>query len=397
MMKRDPVSDRSKDIVRSGIRVMYDLALGVQGLVHLEIGEPDFATPQHIVDAAKKALDEGYTHYTPNAGYKDLRESIARKLLKDNTIEANPDSEIIVTSGAMQAISLALLITINPGDEVIVTDPAYESFVRQTKLAGGIPISVQVREEDEFRLKATEVEKAITQKTKMIIINSPANPTGSVMLKDDLEGIAELAIRHDLLVLSDETYEKILYDGAQHYSISSLPDMKERVIAVFAFSKTYAMTGWRLGYATGPIRTCRLAREVGVGEMVKLQEFYVTCATSISQRAAIAALNGPQDFVSHMVSEFRKRRDFMYEQITKVQGITCIKPKGAFYLFPNVSRTKLQKDDPAIDLLKTCRVVTAPGDAFGTHGNGHIRISLASSMENLKTAAARISAGLGAA
>ncbi len=388
-MERNFVSDRSKSVTRSGIRVMYDLALSVEGLVHLEIGEPDFSTPQHIVDAAKKALDEGYTHYTPNAGYKDLRESVSRKVLKDNGIEADPESEIIVTSGAMQAISSAILVTINPGDEMILPDPAYESFVRQTRFASGIPIPVEVKEDDEFRLKPEKVEKAITKRTKMIIINSPGNPTGSVMSKDDLEGIAELAMRHDLLVLSDEIYEKMLYDGARHDSIASFPGMKERTITVFAFSKTYAMTGWRVGYAIAPKGIIR--------EMTKLQEFYVTCATSICQKAALAALEGPQDFVTGMVAEFKRRRDFMYDQIRKMRGMSCVKPKGAFYLFPNVSRTKLRKDDPAKDLLEKCKVVTAPGKAFGGYGDNYVRISLASSMDNLRVASERMIVGLGSA
>ncbi len=381
-MERDFVSDRSKSVVRSGIRVMYDLALGVGGLVHLEIGEPDFSTPQHIVAAAKKALDEGYTRYTPNAGYRDLRESVSRKVSRDNGIEADPESEIIITSGAMQAISAATLVTINPGDEVIIPDPAYESFVRQTRFASGIPVPVQVKEEDEFRLTPEKVEQAITKRTKMIIINSPANPTGSVMSKNDLEGIAELAIRHNLLVLSDEIYEKILYDGSRHYSIASFPGMKERTITVFAFSKTYAMTGWRVGYAVAPKSI--------VGEMTKLQEFYVTCATSICQRAALAALEGPQDFVTGMVAEFKRRRDFMYDEIGRMRGFSCVKPKGAFYLFPNVSRTELRKDDPAKDLLEKCKVVTAPGKAFGGYADGYVRISLASSMGNLRTASERM-------
>jgi aminotransferase len=381
-MVKNVISDRSKSVVRSGIRVMYDLASGVDGLVHLEIGEPDFPTPQHIVEAAKQALDQGYTHYTPNAGYKDLRETVARKLLRDNRIEADSESEVIITSGAMQAISSTLLVTINPGDEVIIPDPAYESFVRQTKFAGGLPVQVEVSEEDEFRLKPDNVEKAITKKTKMIIINSPANPTGSVMLRADLEGIAELAIQHDLLVLSDEIYEKILYDDARHYSIASFPGMKERTITVFALSKTYAMTGWRIGYAIGP--------KTIIKEMVKLQEFTVSCATSICQRAAIAALDGPQGFLANVVTEFERRRDFMHDQITKVDGISCVKPKGAFYLFPNVSKTKLRKDNPAGDLLEKCKVVTAPGSAFGGCGNGHVRISLAASMDNLKMGAERM-------
>ena len=386
-MSRDVISDRSKSVVRSGIRVMYDLGLDKEGLAHLEIGEPDFPTPQHIVDAAKRALDEGYTQYTPNAGDPDLRESISRKLRADNKIDADPATGIIITCGAMQAISSALLVTINPGDEVIIPDPAYESFVRQTRFAGGIPVPVEVREEEEFRLKPEDVEKAMTNKTKMVIINSPANPTGSVMQKEDLAGIAELATDHDLLVLSDEIYEKMLYDGVQHYGIATFPGMQDRAVTVFAFSKSYSMTGWRVGYAVGP-------KDI-IGEMIKIQEFYVTCVTSIAQRAAIAALEGPQDCVSKMVAEFKRRRDYMYEEVTKVHGITCVKPKGAFYLFPNTSRANLKQDDPAVDLLNKCGVVTAPGTAFGEHGKDHIRISLASSMENLKAAATRMQAKLG--
>jgi len=230
------------------------------------------------------------------------------------------------------------------------------------------------------------VEKAITKRTKMIIINSPGNPTGSVMSKDDLEGIAQLAMQHNLLVLTDEIYEKILYDGARHYSIASFPGMKERTITVFAFSKTYAMTGWRVGYAVAP-------RDI-VKEMTKIQEFYVTCATSICQRAALAALDGPQDFVTGMVSEFKIRRDFMHDQIKRMRGMSCVKPKGAFYLFPNVSRTELRKEDPAKDLLEKCKVVTAPGKAFGDYGDGYVRISLASSMDNLRAASERMIASL---
>jgi len=386
-VERDFISDRSKSVVQSGIALMNESSLRIADTIHLEIGEPDFPTPQHIVDAAKKALDEGYTRYTPNAGYLDLRESISRKVLRDNGIEADPGTDVIVTSGAMQAIFSALLVTINPGDEVIISDPGYESFVRQTRLAGGVPVRVAVREEDEFRLKPEEVERAVTRKTKVVIINSPANPTGSVMLKDDLKGIAEIATDHKLLVLSDEIYEKMLYDGAEHHSIASFPDMQSRTITVFALSKTYAMTGWRVGYAVAPERIVR--------EMTKLQEFYVTCATSICQRAAIAALDGSQDFVSKMVTEFKNRRDFMYDQITELKGVSCIKPKGAFFLFPNVSGTSLRKDDPAMDLLEKCKIATAPGSAFGEHGKSYVRISLASSMDNLKTAAERMAAGLG--
>lgn len=361
---------------------MYDLALGVEGLVHLEIGEPDFSTPQHIIDAAKRALDEGHTHYTPNAGYKDLREQIAKKVLEDNGIEARPESDIIVTAGAMQAISSAILVTIDPGDEVLIPDPGYESFSRQVKFADGVPVPVQVKEEEEFRLNPKGVEKAITKKTKMIVVNTPSNPTGSVMAQEDLEGIAELAKQHDLLVLSDEIYEKILYDGAKHHSIASFPDMADRTITVFAFSKTYAMTGWRVGYAVGP--------KPIVKEMTKIQEFYVTCAPSICQRAALAALEGSQDCVREMLHEFSRRRDFMYNELTQLKRLSCVRPKGAFYLFPNIAGTGLRSEETAKILLEKGKVVTAPGRAFGKHGDNFLRISLGTSIQNLKSAAERI-------
>jgi len=385
-LEKNLISDRAGSVSRSGIRVMYDLALGLKELIHLDIGEPDFPTPKYIIEGAKKALDEGYTHYTPNAGYKDLRERIAEKLLEENKIEADPESEIIVTAGAMQAISLAILVTVNPSDEVIIPDPGYESFERQVRFAGGIPVPVGVREEEKFRLVPEDVEKAVTKKTKMIIINTPSNPTGSVMSKEDLEEIAELAKRYDLLVLSDEIYEKILYDGAKHYSIASLPEMADRTIAVFAFSKTYAMTGWRVGYA--------VSNEQIIGQMTKIQEFYVTCAPSISQRAALAALEGPQDFVREMVEDFERRRNFLYDELSKINMVNCVKPKGAFYLFPNISKTGLRSQEAAKLLLERGKVVTVPGRAFGKHGDDYLRLSFAASMNDLQIAAKRISATL---
>lgn len=361
---------------------MYNLALGVEDLIHLEIGEPDFPTPNHIIEDAKKAMDERYTRYTPTSGYMDLRERIAEKLLKENKIEADPASEIIVTAGAMQALSLAILVTINPGDEVIIPNPAYESFERQVKFAGGIPVPVQVKEENEFRLLPEEVERVVTKKTKMIILNTPSNPTGTVMSKSDLEGIAEIAKRHDLLVLSDEIYEKILYDGVKHFSIASLPGMKDRTITVFGFSKTYAMTGWRVGYAVSN-------KEI-IKEMNKVQEFYVTCAPSISQRAALAALEGPQDCIEKMVKEYEKRRDFLCYEINKCDKISCIKPKGTFYLFPNISKTGWKSEEIAEVLLKKGKVVVVPGRAFGKYGDYFIRLSFATSMDALQLAVERI-------
>jgi aspartate/methionine/tyrosine aminotransferase len=328
-------------------------------------------------------MDDHYTFYTPNLGFQDLRERIAEKVSEENGIDADPRDEIIVTAGAMQAISLAILVTINPGDEVVITDPAYESFERQVRFAGGVPRFVEVKEEDEFKLRAEEVEKVITKKTKMIIINSPANPTGAVMERPDVTLLAELAKEHNLLILSDEIYEKILYDGATHISIASLPGMRERTISIFGVSKTYAMTGWRIGYA--------IANKRIVEQMNKIQEFYVTCASSISQRAALAALEGPQDCVREMVAEFRKRRDFLYSKLEGIDKIGCVKPKGAFYLFPNITKTGYKSTQVAEELLMKGKVVTVPGEAFGkNYGDNFIRICYATSMENLELAAERM-------
>ena len=387
-MKSDKnvISHRSSSVSRSGIRMMYDLALELKDLVHLEIGDPDFSTPDYIIEAAKKSLDEGHTHYTPNAGYKDLRDRIAEKSLEENKIEADPESEIIVTAGAMQAISLGILVTVNPGDEVIVPDPGYESFTRQVKFAGGIPIPVQLKEEEEFRLSQEDVEKVITEKTKMIVINTPNNPTGSVMNKQDLKDIAEIAKQHDLLVLSDEIYEKIVYDGVKHYSIASLPEMKNRTITIQGFSKTYAMTGWRIGYAVS-------SKQI-VGQMTKIQEFYVTCAPSISQRAALAALEGPQNTVKEMVKEYERRRNFLHKELNKINEVSCFKPKGAFYAFPNISKTELKSEEAAKLLLTKGKVVTTPGVAFGKYGDDFLRLSFATSFNDLQIAAERISATL---
>ena len=365
---------------------MFDLSRGVPDLVHLEIGEPDFPTPSHIIEAAKNALDEGHTRYTPNAGDPELLKRISEKLSKDNKIEADPKSQIMVSSGAMQAISSTILVTINPGDEVLIPDPGYESFSRQVIFAGGIPVAVQVKQEDLFRLNPGALEEAMTRKTKMIIINSPSNPTGAMMTRKDLEGVAELAQRRDLLVVADEIYEKLIYDGMEHVSIASLPGMSDRTITVYSFSKTYAMTGWRVGYAVGPTPIMK--------EMTKIQEFSVSCAAAVCQRAALAALDGPQDCVKEMVSEYARRRDFMYKELTELEQLTCVKPKGAFYLFPDVSGTNMRSEEASEFLLKKGKVVTVPGVAFGKCGDDFIRLSLGNSMENLEIAARRIRGAL---
>lgn len=378
------IANRALEVSESGIRKMFNLANTGEGLIHLEIGESNFKTPAHIIKAAKTKMNKGHIGYTANSGYSDLRNAIADKLSDENGIDANPLSEIIVTAGAMQALSLAILVTVNPGDEVIVPDPAYESFQRQVKFAGGIPISVKVEEKDKFELLPEVVENSITKKTKMIIINTPGNPTGSVANRKNLESIAELAKQHDLLILTDEIYEKIVYNGTKHFSIASLPDMKERVISVFGFSKTYAMTGWRVGYVVSSKRI--------IAHMNKIQEFYVTCAPSISQQAALAALEGPQDCVRKMVLQFQRRRNILFEELSKSDKLTCVKPEGAFYMFPNISQSGMNSTNFSELLFRREKVVVVPGIAFGDSGDNYIRLCFASSgEEGLQNAALRIS------
>jgi len=373
---------RSQSVPWSGVRKMFDLAQKYKDVVNLSVGEPDFDTPRHILDAAADAMKTGYTHYTPNAGLMELREAIAEKLRKENGIEANPSTEIVATAGAMGALSLAVLAMMNPGDEVLIPDPGFVSYKAQVILAGAKPVSLPLTEENEFGIDPSDIVGRISPRTKALIINSPSNPTGAVMSEKELRHIAQIACQHDLIVISDEAYERILYDGAKHLSIASLPEMKERTISIYTFSKTYAMTGWRVGYA--------VANETIIREMVKLQEHIVAHPSSVSQMAAIAALRGPQDCVEKMRKEYEERRNLMVGAIAKITGITSLKPKGAFYLFPNVSKLGLSSVDLAMYLLEKAKVVTVPGTAFGEHGKGYLRLSYATSKEKIIDAMSRI-------
>ncbi|TFG12375.1 pyridoxal phosphate-dependent aminotransferase [Candidatus Thorarchaeota archaeon] len=383
---RNQIADRSKSVSHSGIREMYNLSLGDTEAIHLEIGEADFPTPRFIIEAAKRAMDEGFTGYTPNSGYLDLRAAISEKLERENSMIANPASEIIVTSGAMQALSLAILVTVNPGEEVIIPDPGYESFSRQVKFAGGVPIPVPVREKNNFSFDSSELAQAISGKSKMIIINTPSNPTGGMMKKAELREIADLAEQHDLLVLSDEIYEKIVYNGEEHVSIASISGMEERTVTIFGFSKSHSMTGWRVGYAVGNSKI--------VEEMNKIQEFYVTCASSISQRAALAALQEGNKSVSEMVTQLQQRRDFLHEELCRHDMIHSTKPVGAFYLFPNIAKFGRPSTDAAKFLYENASVVTVPGVAFGEHGDKHLRLCFAKSKTDLQAAVERIHTAL---
>jgi aspartate/methionine/tyrosine aminotransferase len=351
-------------------------------LVHLEIGEPDFRIPEHVTETAIQALRDGFTKYTPNAGIEELRQAISEKLKRENQIDADPNGEIMATAGAMEALSLSILCTVNDGDEVLIPDPGYVSYVAHVLLAGGVPKFIPLVEQNDFRVTAEGIESLVTKKTRMIILNSPSNPTGAVNFKDDLKEIADLAEDHDLLVLSDEPYERLVYPGHTHYSIAALPNMLERTVSIFSFSKTYAMTGMRIGYIAS-------SKEL-IQQMVKMQEHYVACINSPAQKAAVAALRGPQTCVSEMLQEYIRRRDVLTDALNKMGVITCKKPAGTFYAFPNITRTGFDSRTFAEKLLDEAKVVTVPGVAFGNNGEGHLRLSFATSIDNINEAIRRI-------
>ena len=359
-------------------------AMATQGLdvINLGGGDPDFDTPSHIVDAALEALRQGHTHYVSSAGLRGLRAAIADKLREENGLEFDPDAEIIVTPGAKLALFAAIMATVEEGDEVLILDPAWVSYVPCVQLAGGVPVHIPLSAEDGFRVTDARLRPKLTPRSKLLIVNSPNNPTGRVLTREELEAVVKVALENDLLVLSDEIYEKILYDGHQHISIGSLPDMLDRTIVINGFSKAYAMTGWRLGYvaAKGP-----LAKEI-----LKVQQHSVTCASSFTQYAGIAALTGPQYAVFQMVEEYRRRRDLITEGLNSLPGISCHQPEGTFYAFPDISATGMSSIEFADMLLSKARVAVTPGIAFGDSGEGHVRISFANSTQLIEKAIKRM-------
>jgi len=373
---RVEASKRSVGIPLSGIRAVFEKAQKMTGLVRLELGEPDFLTPTHIREAAKKALDDGYTHYTSSQGLLELRKELARKLEQDNGVVASPDTEIVVTAGACCAVDLAMLTLVNAGDEVLLPDPAWPHYEPCARLAEGSVVHYPMKEEANFTPDAEAIEKRISPKTKVLLINSPSNPTGSVISSSTLKEIANLAEQHNLVVISDEVYENFVYEGVSQQSFAAISGMKDRTITINAFSKTYAMTGWRLGYAVAPTNI--------VTEMAKLNLYANTCANSIAQVAGIAALRGPQDCVREMAEEYGRRRKYVLERIRKIPEISCTEPRGAFYVFPNIRRLGMNSLDCCMHILEKGKVSTVPGSSFGQEGEGYLRISYATSMANLK-------------
>ncbi len=374
------LSDIALNYPASGIRKMFDLAQKYDDVVKLTVGEPNFDTPQNIKDAAKRAIDEGYTHYSPNAGLPELREAIAKEYLKysgDYTFE-----NVMITVGGMEAITMCLIATVNPGDEVIIPDPCFPNYVGQVMVAGAKPVSVPVYEENDFSIKAEDIEKAITPRTKAILLNSPSNPLGSVITKEEIIKIAELVKKYNLIVYSDEVYDKLIFDDFEYFSIAQIPEVRDQVLIINSFSKSHAMTGWRIGYIVGH-------KDI-IAAMPKLQEGIVSCVSTFTQRAALEALQGSQEEVKKMHSDYLRRRDILIDGLNQIPGITCKKSPGSFYAFANIKALGVSSEQFAEDLVKHARVVVVPGSAFGSMGEGYFRTVFANSDENLKEAVRRI-------
>ncbi len=376
------ISNVAKKVQPSPIRQMFNLADGMEDVVSFTVGEPDFDTPQHIVDAAIDALKNGEHHYTPNAGILPLRTAISEVISHSHGLSYAPDKEIIVTAGGMEALLLTMLTILNPGDEFILSDPCWTNYSRQVEICSAVPMFVRVNAENGFTFNPDDLERAITPQTKGFLINSPANPTGGIAEKKILQKLAEIAIRHDLYVISDEVYSAIVYEDKKITSIATIPGMKERTVIINSFSKTYAMTGWRVGYAVGPQHL--------ISQMVKLQENVAACVNSAAQYGALAALTGTQEPLSEMLKTYAERRTYVLDAFSKIKGLTCFIPQGAFYAFVDVSATGMDAETFAKDLLQKARVIVVPGSAFGSYGANFIRLSFATSLENIKQGLQRI-------
>jgi len=377
------LSDRLDMVNPSEIRKLFDLAQGIEGLISLGIGEPDFDTPEHIKEYAKEALDKGLTHYSPNVGILELREAVAEKFKRDNGIEADPKTQIMITAGTNQQILMGLATFLKDNEEVLIPSPMFVSYAPAVVLAGGKPVEVPTYEENEFRLTVEELEKHVTPKTRALIINTPNNPTGAVLAKKDLEEIANFAVEHDLMILSDEVYEYFVYDGVKNYSIASLDGMFERTITMNGFSKTFAMTGWRLGFLTAP--------EWVVEEMVRFQMYNSTCPVTFIQYAAAKALKDERSWkaVEEMRREYERRRNLVWRRLNEM-GLPTVKPKGAFYIFPRIKDTGLTSKEFSELMIKEAKVVLVPGSAFGEAGEGYVRISYATAYKKLEEAMDRM-------
>ena len=377
MQEKNYISNKVKEMPFSGIRKFFDVAAEMEGVISLGVGEPDFDTPINIRKKAIESIEEGKTTYTSNLGTKELRKEISRYLKERFQLEYDSKDQVIVTVGASEGIDIALRALIDPGDEVLYHEPCYVSYMPCIVMAGGVPVPIVTRNENQFRLTPEDLEKAITPKTKVLLLNYPNNPTGAIMEKEDLEKIADILVKNDILVITDEIYSELTYGGRKHVSIASLPGMYERTIVLNGFSKAFAMTGWRLGYAAGP-------KEI-ISAMTKIHQYVIMCAPTMSQYAGLEALKNSMDSVEQMRLEYDERRKYVVERFRAI-GMDCFEPLGAFYVFPSIEKSKMTSDEFCEKLLFTKKVAIVPGTAFGACGEGFVRVSYAYSMKELKNA-----------
>ncbi|MBR5649686.1 pyridoxal phosphate-dependent aminotransferase [Pseudobutyrivibrio sp.] len=378
---RNPLNKTITEIKPSGIRKFFDIVAEMPEAISLGVGEPDFDTPWKVRDEAIYSLERGRTFYTSNSGLKELRIEISEFLKRHYDLDYDPLTEMLMTVGGSEGIDVALRAMLDPGDEVLIPQPSYVSYEPCTILAGGVPVAINLKEENEFRLKPEELEAAITDKTKILIMPFPNNPTGAVMEKADLEPIVELVKKYDLFVLTDEIYGELTYTGSGHVSIASFPGMKERTIYINGFSKSHAMTGWRLGYVCAP--------QVIIQQMTKIHQFAIMCAPTTSQYAAVTAIRDCDEDVANMREEYNDRRRYLLNRFKKM-NVKCFEPYGAFYIFPSIAEFGMSSEEFCTRLLKEKEVAVVPGTAFGDSGEGNVRISYAYSLENLKKAMDRI-------
>lgn len=373
---RNPLSDKIVTIKPSGIRKFFDVVSEMEDAISLGVGEPDFDTPWHIRDEGIYSLEKGRTFYTSNAGLKELKEEVCNYLKRKQGVEYDPKEEVFLTVGGSEGIDAAMRAMLNPGEEVLIPQPSYVSYEPCAILADGVPVIIELKAENEFRLTAKELEEAITEKTKILVLPFPNNPTGAIMERKDLEEIAEVIIKHDIFVISDEIYAELTYKE-KHVSIVEIPGMQERTILINGFSKAFAMTGWRLGYACGP-------KEI-IAQMLKIHQFAIMCAPTTSQYAAIEALRNGDEDVAEMKEAYNQRRRYLMHAFREM-NLPCFEPFGAFYVFPCIKEFGMTSDEFATRFLKEEKVAVVPGTAFGGCGEGFLRISYAYSLENLKIA-----------
>lgn len=377
---RNPLADKVVELKPSGIRKFFDIVSEMKDAISLGVGEPDFDTPWHIRDEGIYSLEKGRTFYTSNAGLKELKQEVTHYLHRKQGIQYDADSEVLITVGGSEAIDIGLRAMLNPGDEVLIPQPSYVSYEPCAILAGGVPVIINLKAENEFRLTAKELRAAVTDKTKILILPFPNNPTGAIMERKDLEAIADIIIENDIYVMSDEIYAELTYKG-KHVSIASIPGMQERTILINGFSKAYAMTGWRLGYACGP--------QAIIEQMVKIHQFAIMCAPTTSQYAAVEALRNGDHDVEEMREAYNQRRRYLIHAFREMK-LECFEPYGAFYVFPSIQEFGMSSEEFATRFLEEEKVAVVPGTAFGDCGEGFLRISYAYSLDNLKIAIGRL-------